>query len=276
MLRIKDLKCEYKKNPIGIDAVNPRLSWIIISDKKNIMQKAYQIQVCKTNTFDDLVWDTQKAESDQSIHIKYQGPALCSGLRYYYRVRIWIYDKISDWSETAFWEMGLLNKSDWEAQWITPDTKPSTCPLMRNTFNIQKEIKSARVYVTGVGLYELRLNGKKVGHDFLTPGWTSYNNRTQYQTYDVTDLLQKNNAVGIILGDGWYKGHITWHSKINTYGDEHAAIVQINIKYKDNSTEYITSDMDWKSADSPILFSDIYNGETSFSHLEKNVAQSIL
>lgn len=262
MIEVKKICCEYKINPMGIDVVRPRLSWQIASDRKNIMQTAYQIQVSlEGNDFSFLVWDTGKVETAQSIHVEYDGSELKSDTYYFYRIKIWILNEETEWSKTACWHTGLLSAKNWLAKWIEPKGY-ETCPLLRKTFELNNEVERASVFVSGVGLYELRLNGQKVGQDFFTPGWTSYNNRVQYQAYDITMLLKEKNAVGLILGNGWYKGEITWHNQKNIYGANFAALVQIHIKYKNKKTDIIVSDTTWKSSGSELVSSEIYNGET--------------
>jgi len=274
------LRTEYKVNPIGIDVLTPRLSWEIVSPERNVMQTAYQIQVAdevkNLQAGKNLRWDSGKIQSDQSIHVPYQGPELGSGERVYWRVRVWDdKDKASDWSQAAFWEMGLLKPGDWQAQWIQPDvpddtSKSSPCPLLRKEFTLKGAVKSARAYVTGLGLYEMALNGQRVGDEVFTPGWTSYLNRIQYQTYDVTHLLKSGpNAVGVILGDGWYRGRIGWGNKRNLYGHQLLLLLQINVTYSDGTQEVIVSDASWKAATGPILMSDIYDGEVYDARLEK-------
>ena len=279
-LKPKNLKCEYRKNPAGIDELKPRLSWQIEAEDRGIIQKAYQIQVAETDSFNNIVWDTDKVDSEQSVHLEYQGPDLESGTRYYYRVKIWDNKELeSVWSDPNYWEMGLLDENEWEAEWITPDLerdpdKYEPCPLLRNEFEIDGEIKSARIYATSLGLYELRLNGNRVGDYYFTPGWTSYQNRIQYQTYDVTDkLTQDQNALGVILGDGWYKGDImSMGAECNRslYGDTLAVLLQLHIIYQDGSEEIVTSNDEWKSSYGPIRKSEIYHGEEYDARLEKD------
>ncbi|OQO98463.1 alpha-L-rhamnosidase, partial [Geobacillus sp. 44B] len=276
-LKVKDLRCEYKTNPLGIDVRKPRISWRIESDRRGTMQRAYRLQVSIVeNDFENLVWDTGYIESDQSIHIEYDGPELTSRTRYYYRVKIWDnFGRESDWSETAWWETALLDTSEWKAQWITPDPNeidPLSEPvfLLRKSFELKTGISAARVYVTGVGLYELYLNGERVGEDLLTPGWTSYKKRLQYQTYDVTYQLQEgSNAIGIMLADGWYKGTLGWEGKRHIYGDRRAALVQLHVQYEDGTEELIVTDTTWKASIGPILYSEIYHGEVYDARLEK-------
>lgn len=270
-LQIYDLRCEYRKNPMGMDILSPRISWKINSNRRNIRQSAYQVQVSLVeNDFKNPFWDSGLIESEQSVHVEYQGPSLESRKRYYYRVRIKDQNgNSSDWSSPAYWEMGLLNEDEWKADWISSDLEFQTkayqpCPMFRKEFNTGKGIKKARIYVSSLGLYEISLNGSRVGDFYFTPGWTSYNNRLQYQTYDVTGLLiEGDNALGVVLGDGWYKGDLMWgEDKRNLYGNQTAVILQLHITYQDGREELVLTDRDWKYTTGPILISEIYHGET--------------
>jgi alpha-L-rhamnosidase len=279
-LAVTNLRVEYKSNPVGIDIKKPRLSWEITSGERAVLQSAYQVRVA-ANRQDiqrgrNLSWDSGKIESDQSIHVEYQGPELQTGQWVYWQVKVWNQqNQSSNWSDSGFWEMGLLNPSDWKAEWIRADieevvTKSNPAKLFRKEFNLSKPIKSARAYITSLGLYEAELNGKKVGNQVLTPGWTSYDWRLQYQTYDVTSQLKSGtNAVGVTVGDGWYRGSLGFRDQRNTYGDQLALLAQINIEYSDGSREIIATNDSWKSSTGPILLSDIYNGETYDARLEK-------
>ncbi|HDP99628.1 MAG TPA: alpha-L-rhamnosidase [bacterium] len=280
-INLTRLRVEYKTNPIGIDVMHPRLSWEILSDERGVKQTAYQIRAAEVvenlKSGEKLVWDTDKVQSDQSIHVEYQGFSVKSGQRIYWQVRIWDeQDHPTDWSEIAFWEMGLLEPSDWKASWITPDTEEDIttsqpCPLLRKEFTLTKKIKSARLYVTSLGLYEIQLNGQRVGNDVFSPGWTSYFKRLQYQTYDVTSLLTTGeNVIGAILGDGWYRGFWTWDMIRNYYGEKLALLLQILVDYQDGTSDIITTDSSWKAATGPILESDIYHGEIYDARLEMN------
>ena len=277
---VAKLVCEYHENPVGIDVEHPRLSWQLYSDQQNVVQSAYEIRVAGSakdlSSKSKQLWSSGKVESDQSVNVVYGGPQPESMQRLYWQVRVWDNTgKASAWSDPAYWEMGILNPELWKASWITlpneresEDSKPAQ--YYRNEFSTSKTIKSARAYVTSHGLYQLFLNGDKVGDQLFTPGWTSYNKRLQYQTYDVTDMLQKENAVGVVLGDGWYRGNIGWVAANGYYGDELSLLFQLKIDYTDGSSEWIVSDKNWKVNNGPIRKSDIYNGETYDARLEIN------
>lgn len=273
------LTCEHRLNPLGIGVRRPRLSWTLVTDDPHLRdarQTAYQIQV--TTALDDgaPVWDSGKVISDQSVLVRYAGPELKSAQRCYWRVRVWdADDRPSDWSEPAWWEMGLLDVADWHARWITPHndgdlSQPQPCPLLRREFVLDGDVRSARIYATSLGLYELHLNGRRVGDAQLTPGWTSYRKRLQYQTYDVTDLLaQGSNAIGAILADGWYRGNIGFEGRRNFFGDRLALLLQLRVVYADGREALIVSDEQWRTAESPIRMAEIYHGETYDARLEQ-------
>lgn len=271
-LKVVRLSCEYKENPLGIDVKRPRLSWQIESDRRGVMQSAYQIQVSQSDsTFNEIVWDSGVVKSDQSIHVEYAGDPLLSRTRYYYRVRVWDnQENVSSWSETAYWETGLLDSGEWVAEWITTEQEEEASSLLRKVFNTSGLIEEARIYATSLGLYELYLNGKKVSDWLFTPGWTSYNKRLQYQTYDVTELLNEGeNVVGALLGDGWYKGYIGWESQKEKYGNKRALLMQLHIKYRNGKEEVFVTDESWKANTGPIQYSQIYHGEIYDARLEK-------
>jgi len=266
----KDLTVDHKTNPIGINNNQPRFSWKIIDAENNLMQKAYSLRVATDEKLSSskIVWQSGKIESDESILQPYKGPDLKSEQKYFWQVKIWDNKgKESKWSTTAFWEMGLLSKSEWKAKWIemTNDTlRYSPSPHFRKEFILNKAIASARIYVTSHGFYELQLNGNKVGDQVLTPGWTSYGKRLQYQVYDVTSMLLKgNNAVGAVLGDGWYRGTLAWGNNWAIYGKRLGILFQLKITYTDGTESMIISDETWKASnDGAIRMNDIYNGET--------------
>ncbi|MFA7421309.1 MAG: family 78 glycoside hydrolase catalytic domain, partial [Melioribacteraceae bacterium] len=277
---LSNLRTEYKQNPIGIDTKIPRLSWEIICNKRNFIQSAYQIRVASSisdlESNKNLLWNSGKISSEESNQIEYKGRVLKSSERVYWQTKIWGKDgSQSSWSSPAYWEMGLLQLSDWKAKWIEQSekdnlTNSTACPMFRKEVSINKAVKSARAYVTSHGLYELRINGKKISEQLFTPGWTSYKTRLQYQTYDITQNLKDGtNALGAIIGNGWYKGPMKWDYTPNNYGSKLGLLLQIHITYKDGSTETITSDETWKYSTGPILMSEIYDGEAYDARLEK-------
>ena len=268
--KLTNLTCEHLTNPLGIETKEPRFSWQLETDVRNIKQAAYQIRVATMPDFSakSFVWDSKKVVSDASVLQTYKGATLISRQKYYWQVKIWDAKGVEwGWSPTATFEMGLLSKADWQAQWIelsNDTTRYAPAVTMRKAFNLNKKITSARAYITAHGFYELYLNGKKVSTDVFTPGWTSYEKRLQYQVYDVTSLLNEGkNAVGALLGDGWYAGTLGWVSQWGIYGKRKGLLCQIHVQYSDGSTEIIKTDGSWKAnQDGPIRMNGIYEGET--------------
>jgi len=269
------LKCEYKVNPIGIDAPRPRLSWQIQTPDRGVMQRAYQL--CVRGDDGTLLWDSGRVDSQRSIHVPYGGPPLAPGQRCAWQVRVWTGgDEASAWSETATWEMGLLDAGDWCAQWIEPDLEEDSnalnpCPMLRKTFVVDGEVRLARLYVTAHGLYEAELNGQRVGNQVLAPGWTAYDKRLQVQVYDVGDQLATGeNAIGVTLGDGWFRGNLGFGGQRNVYGETLALLLQLKVEFVDGRVAWVVAtDETWKAATGPIRSSDIYNGEHYDARLEK-------
>ena len=278
-MKVTQLRCEYLENPLGIDSVKPRLSWILESYERGQVQTAYQILVASseenlTQNNGDL-WDSGKVTSDRSAQIEYAGTPLKSQDRCFWKVCVW--DKngqMSEYSEPGYWTMGLLNESDWKASWIgkkltgnpekAKELEPGPPPpWMRKTFTTGKTVKKAFVYVTSRGLFELHVNGKRVGKDIFAPEWTDYKKRIQYRTYDVTSMITTgDNAIGAIVGDGWYSGYIGWRKVRGYYGFQTSLLLQLEIEYTDGSKDIITSDSSWKCSDGPIIYSDIMMGES--------------
>lgn len=274
-LTVDHLLVENQPNPIGIDQVKPRFSWQLLSSKKNVLQTAFEIKVDVASTGKGAFWSSGKVNSGQSVQVAYTGPALQSAQKYYWQVRVWDNDgKASSWSKTGNFQMGLLSPADWKASWIQPGftedsiNKPS--PLFRKQFLVTKKIKSATAFITSHGLYEAFINGKRVGNAWLTPGWTSFNKRLQYQVYDVTSLLQGDkNTIGVALGSGWYRGSLAWDNNKNIWGKDAALLMQVKVDYTDGSTENIITDQNWKSSVGAIRSSEIYNGEVNDAREEK-------
>ena len=281
-LNITNLSCEQQVDPIGLDTRNPRFSWMLESNRRGAKQLAYQILVSSSlknlNADKGDIWDTRKTVSNQTLQIKYNGKALSSEEIYYWKVRVWDEQgDVSDWATSARWEMGLLNQSDWKAEWINAGRKAiedteefyadDPAPLFRRAFNIDKEIEQVRLYISGLGYYEATINSERVGDHYLDPGWTNYNKRVLYSTYDVTDLIKNGgNSIGVTLGNGWYNplpmtmwGYLNLR-KYLTIGQPQF-IAQLMIHYTDGTTRTIVSDTEWKTVEGPIIRNNIYLGE---------------
>jgi alpha-L-rhamnosidase len=277
---LSDTRCEYRNNPVGVDTLQPRLSWVIVADARGTRQTAYQILVAsspeglKQNRGD--LWDSGKVDSDQSIQLVYGGKAPAPGQTCFWKVRAWNQSgKISDWSEPARWTMGLLSAADWQAKWIgfpTPTnsivtlSESGSYPLQspavfRKTFAVNKAVKRATAFASALGAYELRLNGKPVGNDVLSPGWTDFSKRVHYLGYDVTEQLRSGeNALGAVLGDGWYASYLAFTHKRHYYGGDCRLLLQLQIEYQDGTREIIGTDESWKAATGPIREADLLMG----------------
>jgi len=275
-VRIEDMRCEYLINPPGVDVAHPRFSWIIKGSRRGLSQTAYRIVVTGTSGKKEKVWDTDKVLSDRSVNIAYQGMPLESGKKYFWTVEVW--DEKGNKAtpaKNAWFQTGLLNRSDWKAKWITAGDTTVSAPLLRKAFNVDKKIRFARVYVTGLGQYELYLNGEKTGDHVLDPARTNFRKRVLYATYDVTDRLKRGeNVLGIILGNGTYrvvavKGRYGW-SGHKPRSLTPRALLQLNITYADGSKDLIVTDGSWKSASGPITFNHVYGGEDYDARLEQN------
>jgi len=268
-LLVTDLSCEHKMNPIGIGSGQPRLSWKLSGTGRNIMQSAYSIRVATDPRFGSkqTTWQTGKVKSEESVLQSYAGNALQSAKRYYWQVKVWDNNgNESAWSNPAYWETGFLQTADWKAQWIEPvQSEERHMPglLVRKEFAVPKKIASARAYVTSHGFYELHINGKKVGDEVFTPGWTSYNKRLQYQVFDVTSLLQQGkNGVAAMLADGWYRGSLAWENNWGIWGKKLGLLCQLQITFTDGSEQTIITDNSWKGTqDGPVTADGIYDGE---------------
>jgi alpha-L-rhamnosidase len=266
VLTLTTLKTEYKVDPIGLDAPRPRFSWQLTATRRAQMQRAYQVLVASSKAGLDAnvgdKWDSGRVTAEASAQIEYGGSALRSRARYYWKVRVWDGDDgASAWSSSAFFEMGLLSAADWSARWIAEPNVTAKSPLLRKAFTVTRSVRRARVYATALGLYELHLNGERVGQDYFTPGWTDYAKRLEYQTYDVTHLIVKGgNAIGAVLGDGYYGGRGWIHTPAP--GTTRSVRVQLEIELTDDTIQRVVSDTAWRvSEDGPIQSSSIYNGE---------------
>jgi len=279
-VEVTDLRFSSRVDPLGVDDRAPLFGWRLESARRGVAQSAYQLQVAKSQAHllegVDLLWDSGPVEKDDSQHRPYLGPPLVSRQRYWWRVRVWDETgEASGWSAPACWEMGLLEASDWSARWIQPaleeaEDGPHPPALLRRELIVGGAVRRARLYVTSLGLYEVEINGHRVGADLFTPGWTSYASRLQVQTYDVTELLVAgSNAVGVTLADGWYRGNLGFSGQRNVYGRRVALLLQLEVEREDGETELLVSDDGWKAATGPIQWSDLYDGERYDARLER-------
>ncbi|MET3848141.1 family 78 glycoside hydrolase catalytic domain [Paenibacillus sp. OAE614] len=266
---ITDCRTEYLADPLGLDVLQPRLFWKIASDTRNVNQSAYRLLVSASQ--DSLsrnvgeMWDSGRLESDQSTHIRYDGAPLASDTDYFWKVCVWTgKDSSPVWSKPQRWSMGILSRTGWKALWIgrkaDPGLERQPAPLFRKEFHAAADVRRAMVYVTALGIYQLRVNGEIVSHLFA-PGWTDYNKRVQIQAFDVTSKLhQGSNAIGAVLGEGWYSGTVGFlHDKV--YGERPFLFLQMSVEYTDDTKELFMTDGSWKTADGPIRYSDFIKGE---------------
>lgn len=268
--QIKALKTEYLVNPIGIDVDAPRFSWQQFTQRSGAKQSAYRIivgmdSVAVTQNQGET-WDTGKQESDTML-VQYAGEALEPFSRYYWKVFVWNEQgtEISV-SEPAFFETGMRNQANWKGAWIADkeDIHQKVAPYFRKQFDAQKKIKSAKAYIAVGGLYELYLNGRKVGNHRLDPVYTRFDRRNLYVTYDVTHhLTQGENAIGVLLGNGWYNHQSTavWYFDQAPWRARPRFCLDLRITYEDGSVEIIKSDNSWKTDLSPVVFNSIYTAE---------------
>lgn len=276
-LRVTDLRTEQLKNPLGIDIRHPRLGWRIESDEQNVMQTAYHILVASSPELlaqdKGDCWDSGKVKTDASQWITYQGETLKRNTPYYWKVKVYTHTNETDWSEPASWSMGLLNEADWQGQWIGLD-RPApgdsetqwsrlAARYLRKEFALTKEVKRATVHIAGMGLYELFINGQRIGEQVLAPAPTDYRKTILYNTYDVTPQLRKENAIGVILGNGrFYTMRQNYKPyKIPTFGYPKLRLNLI-VEYTDGSRQTIASDISWKlTTEGPIRSNNEYDGE---------------
>lgn len=277
---VEGLQTEQLTNPLGIDTTSPRFSWRIVSNERGVMQTSYHILIAsspeKLEKNDADIWDSGIVNSHISQWITYQGTPLLSNKRYYWKVKVDTNAGEAPWSETAHWGMGLLGENRWKGRWIgleraslpgDNETQWSrlSARYLRKEFNLSKEIKQATVHISGLGLYEMFINGERVGDLVLAPAPTDYRKTLLYNSYDVTNLLcsEGANAIGVTLGNGrMYTMRQSYKQyKINNYGYPKLRMNLI-VEYADGTTETIASNTDWKlTADGPILSNNEYDGE---------------
>jgi hypothetical protein len=300
-----NLHCEFLENPLGVDVVNPVLSWTLNPTNpksRGMRQTAYQVLVATTPELlkkdEGDLWNSGKVASDLMGQIKYTGKAFLSSQKCWWKVKIWDQeDNVSDWSEPANWTMGILNPIDWKAKWISakgadtyalvyksankdfraketfsepqPNAPKTSDPnyssmLLRREFVVKPQLLRALAHISGLGQYEVSVNGNKIGDCLLSPGWTNYQKTILYDTYDLTSQVKTgNNAIGIILSNGMYNiqpDSVRYVKFLNTFGPL-KAIAQLHLEYADGSVQVIGTDSVWRVSRGPVTYSNIFGGE---------------
>ncbi|MEY2902697.1 MAG: hypothetical protein RLY89_1803 [Bacteroidota bacterium] len=296
-LKVQELRCAYLQNPIGVDHIKPMLHWKLVSNQRSVLQTAYQILVSDDSLalvqHQGNVWKTGWIKSSQSIQLSYAGKPLVAAKKYYWKVQVKDNKgNTSTWSSIANWRMGLLQKEDWNnAQWMAYEVLPDSSkiipamhgngkktwgpgkdvlPLFRKSFALNKKVKEATLFVSGLGHFEMSLNGKKIGDHFLDPGWTQYSKQALYVGFDLTTMLKSGeNCLGAELGNGFYYQPRERYRKLTGAYGYPKMICRLAIVYADGTTENILSDQSWKTAPSPTYFSSIYGGEDYDANLEQ-------
>ncbi len=299
-VKVTGASCENRINPLGAPLHNIHFSWLLESDERGKSQKAYQLAIASSmqnlqnEKFD--VCNSGYTQSNQNINVVCEGRHLEPGTLYYWKVRVRDNDnQVSAWSNIQIFTTGLFDKSDWKgAKWIgyealadrmrlapgVPDAYASqlgnkalgrpVTPLFRKTFNVLKNVKSAILFVTGLGQYEISINGKKLDDAFLSPGWTYYDKTVLYNSFDVTrQLLSGKNAIGVIVGNGFYYINRERYFKMVSAFGMPTMICRLKITYEDDTVENIVSDESWKTSSSPITFTSIYGGEDYNASMEQ-------
>lgn len=295
-LEIVSITVNNRNEANGVNPAKFFFSWKFKAPYRNVLQEYYQVQVSGDEKFSDetILWDSGKTKATQSILVHYNGQSLHPGSTYYFRGKVWDNHKNeSEWVSSSF-TTGLFVNKDWKgAKWIGMNQlKPENrlvpgihlpgkeyrgkelgmhkLPLFRKHFEVKKSVKRATVFISGLGHYEMRLNGHKVGDHFLAPGWTDYDESAIYNTYDVTNMLKEGtNAVGMLLGNGFFIVPNERYRKVMTASGEPMMICSMKLEYKDGTTDWLVSDESWKTAPGPITFSSIYGGEDYNANLEQ-------
>ena len=260
-----NLQCEHMVNPIGIDAANPRLSW------NGVGQSTYQLLVAADTAFSNLLW--QVKVSNGNVQLIYKGKPLVPFTRYYWKLADQGKKGTAVAAAPAFFETGMMDMKQWKGSWIqdTRDIDLQPAPYFRTEFGVAKKIVAARAYIAAAGLYELSINGSRVGDHYLDPMYTRFDRRTLYVTYDVTGQLQQGkNAIGVLLGNGWYNHQSTavWYFDKAPWRNRPSFCMDLRIVYADGTVEFVSTGKGWKTALSPVVFNSIYTAE----HYDANKA----
>ncbi len=281
-LRVTGLRCEYLVEPLGLDERAPRLSWRLESDRRGARQAPYRVLVAASPAAltrgEADWWDSGRVESSQTTHVAYAGRPLTSRAGCHWQVQVWDETGAMAVSASAHWTVGLRRRRDWRARWIAADpeiwrrdpaaaaptwTEPGTPVWFRREFQVGQAVRRAVVYASARGLFELHLNGRRVGEDRFAPEWTDYDKRIHYRTYDVTGLLRAGpNAVAAVLGDGWWSGYVGWQETRGRYGSlENSLLVQLEVELESGRRLTVATDASWRANTGPILSSDFMMGE---------------
>ncbi|WEH19733.1 alpha-L-rhamnosidase [Streptomyces sp. VNUA24] len=271
---VSEVRFEHVREPLGLGTATPRLSWTTLTGTAGWRQTAYEVELTGRDGSEPAVL---RIASDDSVLVPWPFAPLTARDRATVRVRVTGTDgEKSSWSEPATVEAGLLAPDDWSAAFITPDGEEDAqldqpSPLLRHEFDLRGPVRSARLYATALGVYEAELNGSRVGDHVLAPGWTAYDKRLRYQTFDVTGLLRPGrNALGATLADGWFRGRIGFDGKTRAvYGDRLAFLAQLEVAYEDGTTERVVTDGSWRAATGPVVSAGLYDGEAYDARLER-------
>lgn len=273
-LSVRDLRCEYMANPLGVDTAAPRLFWKLESSIPDQRQTSYRILAASSERIlaqdqGDL-WDSKRVVSSETIQIPYRGRQLKSSQQVFWKIRVWDKDgKASEWSQPARWTMGLLGEAHWQARWIAAPSNHETLRLRRE-FTVKPRLKRALIYFSGLGTSELTVNGRKASDNLFSPGWTKYDRTCLYETLDVTPLMHEgDNALGLLLGNGMYNVKGGRYAKFKGSFGPLKAIAQLQLDYADGTTEIVGTDEKWHAGPGPITFSCVFGGEDYDARLEE-------
>ena len=271
-MNITHLKTNHVVNPLGFAIEKPTFSWIV-EDTHDTVQTAAQVLVSRDGDFEQVIFDSGKVDGSGIDSLAYGPPiALKPRTRYFWKVRVWGETESAE-SGTAWFETAKMDE-DWQAAWITPDWEDNqTHPIVYRSFELPSRAVAARVYMCGLGLYHVELNGQKVGDEYFTPYCNAYDQWIQYQTFDMTDQLTVgSNVVSVMLGNGWYKGRYgADEGRVGFYGDRFALICEMRITLENGNEVIVVTDPAWKAQPSPVIESDIFDGETYDARIEKVV-----
>jgi alpha-L-rhamnosidase len=266
-----NVKIENQINPLGLEISKPNFSWEVKFSTKTGKQTGYQILVASTeeNLKKDLgdIWNSKQVKSPLTSKIIYNGKAIEARKRYYYKIKIWNEKaKPSTWSETSYWEMGLLNTTDWTAKWIGKlgsEGKPAKAIDLQKEFTLSKRAIKARIYVAGLGAYFIGFNGKKIGDDRFGMGWRNFQNDIKYSIFEIDpDLLSVGtNFITAVVGNAWYTIEGSQNTGFKYSEGLNRLLFQMELTFYDGSIQTIATDGTWQVRHSPIIESALYNGE---------------